>query len=71
MADIAFFTVGFLAGTYAGLVCKKNQISILPRTVDLGLYGKRGDIEKEYRVMEERYLAETNLLPNNTRHRNH
>lgn len=47
MADIAFFTIGFLAGTYAGLVCKKNQISILPRTLDLGKYGKRGDIEKE------------------------
>jgi len=46
MADVAFFTVGLLLGTYAGLVCKKNNISILPRTIDLGKYGARGDIEK-------------------------
>ena len=71
MADVAFFTIGLLAGTYAGLVLKKNQISILPRTVDLGKWGSKGDVAKEHQIMKERYLAETNLLPNNTRHRNH
>ncbi len=36
MADVAFFTVGLVLGTYAGLVFKKNKISIIPRTIDLG-----------------------------------
>jgi len=48
MADVAFLTVGFIIGTYAGLVCKKNNINILPRTIDLGVYGVRGDIDKEH-----------------------
>lgn len=69
MADVALFTFGFLAGTYIGLVCKKNNIFIIPRTMDLGKFGGKGDIDKEYQVMKERYLAEVNLLPNNTRHR--
>jgi len=46
MTDVAFFTIGLIAGTYAGLVCKKNQIQILPRSIDLGKYGSKGDIDK-------------------------
>jgi hypothetical protein len=46
MADVAFFTIGFLAGTYAGLVCKKNKIEIIPRSIDIGKYGRKGDIDK-------------------------
>ena len=57
MADVALFTVGFLAGTYVGLVCKKNKVFILPRTVNLGRHGGKGDIDKEYEIMKERYLA--------------
>lgn len=33
MADVAIFTVGFLAGTYMGLVCKKNNIKLMPRNI--------------------------------------
>lgn len=33
MADVALFTFGFLAGTYVGLVCKKNNIKVLPRKI--------------------------------------
>ena len=44
MTDVAFFTIGLIAGTYAGLVLKKNKMQVLPRTIDLGKYGKRGDI---------------------------
>ncbi len=44
MADLALFTVGFILGTYGGLVCKKNKITILPRSIDLGKYGVKGDI---------------------------
>lgn len=69
MADVAFFAIGLIAGTYAGLVCKKNKIEILPRSIDLGKYGSKGDIDKQYDIMKQRYLAETNLLKNNTRHR--
>lgn len=46
MADVAFFAIGLIAGTYAGLVCKKNKIEILPRSIDLGKYGSKGDIDK-------------------------
>lgn len=46
MADVALFFVGFMAGTYAGLICKKNKIKILPQTIDLGKYGARGDVDK-------------------------
>jgi hypothetical protein len=56
MADIAFFAVGFIAGTYAGLVCKKNNVTVIPRTLDLGVYGAKGDIAKEQQVMLGRYL---------------
>jgi len=44
MTDIAFFTIGLLAGTYVGLVCKKNNISIVPQTLEMGKYGAKGDI---------------------------
>ena len=33
MTDVALLTIGFLVGTYAGLVCKKNNIKILPQTI--------------------------------------
>lgn len=46
MTDVAFFFVGLVAGTYAGLVCKKNRITILPQTIDIGKYGSRGDVDK-------------------------
>jgi hypothetical protein len=48
MSDVALLFVGFLTGTYVGLVLKKNNITVLPRKIDLGIYGAKGDIDKEY-----------------------
>jgi hypothetical protein len=46
MADLAFFSTGLLIGLYAGFVCKKNKIDLMPQTIDLGRFGAKGDIDK-------------------------
>jgi hypothetical protein len=46
MADVGLFTLGVLIGTYTGLIFKKNNLRIIPQSIDLGKYGKNGDIAK-------------------------
>ena len=47
MTDVGLFSLGVLIGTYVGLMFKKNNLRIIPQSIDLGKYGKDGDIAKE------------------------
>lgn len=46
MTDVGLFALGLLLGTYTGLVFKKNNLRIIPQSMDLGIYSKDGDIAK-------------------------
>ncbi len=66
--DIIYFFAGLSTGIGIGLVLKKSNISLLPKTIDLGPLSKEYDAKKQEEYMLNRKLEANNLIPNNNRH---
>ena len=58
MADLGWFAVGITLGLAGGLVCRRNNIQILPKyyDADLGIIGKKHYEEARFQVLVQREL---------------
>ena len=73
MSDLAIFLVAATVGLAGGLVCRRNNIRVLPNyaDVDMGAIGKNSYYKGRYEYLEQKRLDAENAVPFGNRHLNH
>ena len=52
--DVALFMGGIVIGTGVGLICKNNNIQLLPANLNLGFLSQRHQTQKENEFLQSR-----------------
>jgi hypothetical protein len=67
MADLAFFCGGAMVGFAVGLVCRKNNIKVLPDSIDMGPFSHESHYKAQYEIMLDREKDSEYMIKNGNR----